>query len=78
MPAAVIDEGIVTSIKSVEFTNEFILKTRYAAVIAFTELFVTEYEAVNIEIGVIPVILLAMHAAISLFPSFLAIISMDA
>ncbi len=72
---AVIEGGKTIYILSLVNTYELTLKLSKAVVIALTVLLVTLYEADSILIGVIPVILLPLHEAINLLPSFWAIIS---
>jgi hypothetical protein len=67
---AVIEGGKTIYILSLVNTYELTLKLSKAVVIALTVLLVTLYEADSILIGVIPVILLPLHEAINLLPSF--------
>ena len=67
---AVIEGGKTIYILSLVNTYELTLKLSKAVVISLTVLLVTLYEADSILIGVIPVILLPLHEAINLLPSF--------
>lgn len=62
---------------SVTTTNELILNSKKPAVTALMELLITLYDALMMEIGVIPVILLPMHAAMSKLPFFFAMMSIE-